>query len=127
MTTPQRQGISPLQIAQVCHAANTAYQANIGNVPSPPWEELDTDMKESILHGVKVAQEGNDAEEMHRQWAMVREAQGWTYGATKDSEAKTHPNLVPYANLPEAERRKDSLFLAIVGALSGDPSTTTID
>jgi hypothetical protein len=110
--------LTPLQIAQVIHAANLAYRANIGEEPGVAWERLDSDMQETIVHGVKVAQEGNDAEELHRQWVMVKEVQGWTYGPEKDAIKKTHPQLVPYANLDLDQRRKDSLFLAIVGALS---------
>ena len=36
----------------------------------------------------------------------------------RDVGAKQHPCLVPYDDLPESQRRKDTLFFAIVTALS---------
>ena len=43
----------------------------------------------------------------HDIWATQRLAEGWSYGPTRDDAAKHHPDLVPYADLPEAEREYD--------------------
>jgi RyR domain len=45
-------------------------------------------------------------------------ADGWIYGVEKDAESKTHPCLLPYAELPVEQRRKDALFRAIVQSLT---------
>lgn len=105
------------QIARVCHEANRALQIINGDVVNPGWDELDEDMRQGAIHGVRVVQEGNDPQELHRQWAMVREAQGWVYGPVKDPEKKTHPDLVPYDQLPPDQKIKDHLFHGIVTAL----------
>lgn len=42
---------------------------------------------------------------------------GWGYGEVKDANAKTHPCIVPFDQLPEFQRKKDALFCAIVDAL----------
>lgn len=47
------------------------------------------------------------AEHAHDVWALGRLAQGWRYGPTRDDAAKTHPGLVPYAELSEAEKEFD--------------------
>ena len=47
------------------------------------------------------------AENVHDVWAAARIAEGWTYGETKDGEKKTTPLLVPYGELPEAEKEYD--------------------
>jgi hypothetical protein len=47
------------------------------------------------------------AENTHDVWAQQRLAEGWTYGPKRDDDAKTHPCLVPYAELPESEREYD--------------------
>lgn len=51
------------------------------------------------------------AEEMsknvHEVWAETRLRQGWTYGEQRDDELKTHPCLIPYEDLPEAEKEYD--------------------
>lgn len=110
------------EIAKVCHAANTEYQKVLGEEPSPSWDELDLDMQRSVMHGVKVVQEGNDPQELHRQWMLVREAQGWTEGPIKDTESKIHPNLVDWFELPVTQQFKDLLFHSVVRALSNDPT-----
>jgi RyR domain len=47
------------------------------------------------------------AENTHEVWAQRRLAEGWTYGPHRDDDAKTHPCLVPYADLPESEKDYD--------------------
>lgn len=47
------------------------------------------------------------AENAHDVWAQQRLADGWTYGPTRDDNAKKHPCLVPYAQLPNAEKEYD--------------------
>lgn len=47
------------------------------------------------------------AENNHDTWARQRLAEGWTYGGQRDDSAKRHPDLVPYADLPEAEKEYD--------------------
>ena len=43
----------------------------------------------------------------HDVWALGRIAEGWTWGATRHDKAKKHPDLVPYADLPESEKEYD--------------------
>ena len=38
---------------------------------------------------------------------------GWKYGGTYSRELKTHPDLVPYAELGRLERDKDEVFMAL--------------
>jgi hypothetical protein len=47
------------------------------------------------------------AENAHDHWARRRIAEGWTFGERRDDEAKRHPCLVPYDELPEAEKQYD--------------------
>ena len=46
-----------------------------------------------------------------------RLAQGWKWGPERSELEKTHPALVPYEQLSEAVRKKDTLFKAVVNAL----------
>jgi hypothetical protein len=58
------------------------------------------------------------AENAHDAWAAERLAQGWRYGRQRDDARKLHPSLVPYADLPEAEKQIDrSMVLATVRAI----------
>lgn len=47
------------------------------------------------------------SESIHDNWAQQRIMEGWRYGTTRDDAAKTHPDLVPYAALPETEKEYD--------------------
>jgi hypothetical protein len=47
------------------------------------------------------------AEHNHDIWAQQRMAEGWTYGPQRDDAKKQHPDLVPYAELPEGEKEYD--------------------
>lgn len=47
------------------------------------------------------------AENAHDIWAARRIAEGWTFGPTRDDAARKHPDLVPYADLPESEKQYD--------------------
>lgn len=47
------------------------------------------------------------AEHNHDIWARQRLAEGWTWGPQRDDAKKTHPGLVPYAQLAESERQYD--------------------
>lgn len=47
------------------------------------------------------------ARNVHDVWAQGRIAEGWTYGEQRDDKQKTHPCLVPYEELPDAEREYD--------------------
>lgn len=47
------------------------------------------------------------AENVHLQWMQNRLDQGWTYGPERNDTLKTHPCLIPYADLPEEEKQYD--------------------
>ena len=47
------------------------------------------------------------AENNHDHWARQRIDAGWTYGPQRDDAHKTHPDLVPYGDLPEGEKEYD--------------------
>ncbi|PWT75784.1 MAG: hypothetical protein C5B59_07990 [Bacteroidetes bacterium] len=107
-------------IARVCHAANKAWSEAGGDMSHTYWDMTKQALKDSAIRGVKFAIENPDVgpEVQHNAWMEDKIKNGWTYGATKNEIAKTHPSLKPYDQLPEAERVKDKLFRAIVKALS---------
>lgn len=109
-----------LRIARVTHEANRAYCASIGDYSQPSWVVAPTWQIESAINGVKehLRNPGMTPRQSHELWLAQKEADGWKYGPEKDAAKKEHPCFVPYDELPEAQRRKDSLFSAIVEALS---------
>lgn len=107
------------QIAHVVHEANRALQQIFRDpVVSPVWLEAPLSQRDSAIHGVRQAIAGASPEELHEEWVRWRKERGWKYGKVKDEWGKTHPALVPYAELPPEQRIKDDLFLAIVRMLA---------
>jgi hypothetical protein len=47
------------------------------------------------------------AKNAHDVWARQRLSEGWTYGPERLDQAKHHPCLVPYEQLPESEKEYD--------------------
>lgn len=109
----------PDEVARVCHEANRALQVLAGDpAASPPWDEAPDWQRTSAVEGVQAALDGATPEQLHESWCAAKERDGWTYGPVKDAEAKTHPCLVGYDQLPAQQKAKDHLFAAVVAALS---------
>lgn len=110
-----------LMIAAVTYAANAAYCKSKGDISfegvdfehAPDWQQ-DTNCK-----GVQFRLDHPEATPaaQHQAWLDEKVKQGWVYGAEKNPEAKTHPCIMPYDQLPEDQRKKDALFQAVVDAL----------
>ena len=47
------------------------------------------------------------AENAHDVWASGRLSSGWVWGPSRCDQRRHHPCLVPYAELPEAEKDYD--------------------
>lgn len=50
------------------------------------------------------------AENAHDIWARARMDEGWTYGPVRDDSTKQHPDLIPYAMLPDSEKEYDRIM-----------------
>jgi len=84
--------------------------------------------RESAIQGVEFALANPDAPDsaLRDAWSADKVRDGWRYGPVKDAQAKTHPRLVPFDQLPAHQQAKDRLFRAIVRALaiSNQPAET---
>lgn len=114
-------------IAQATHEMNRAYCCSIGDMTQLPWEQAPEWQKDSALLGVQAVIDDPSVtpSQLHDGWSAVKIADGWSHGATKDADAKTHPCLVPYEDLPAEQRAKDYLFRITVLTLCaaiGDPA-----
>jgi len=111
-------------IASICHEANRAYCKAIGDDSQPSWDDAPEWQKQSACNGVSFHLDNPTAgpEGSHNNWMAEKQLDGWVYGEVKDPEAKTHPCMVDYDDLPEAQQLKDSIFVGIVHSLSLDNS-----
>lgn len=107
------------QIAEMCHETNAAYCRLIGDTSQTSWADAPGWQRTSAMNGVAGALEGNTPQESHESWMAEKVADGWVHGEVKDPDAKTHPCLVPYDELPAKQKVKDELYLAVVRTLAG--------
>lgn len=107
------------RVARVCHQANKAYCESIGDTSQVEWDQLDEEIRQSAIFGVRFAFDNPMAQPsaQHEQWVAFKASQGWKYGPVKDAELKQHPAMVPYIELPAFQRVKDRLFKAICNAM----------
>lgn len=107
-------------IARVCHEANRAFCAGLGDHSQPSWEDAPQWQVDSAKVGVEfnLANPDAPASASHDSWLAQKDAEGWKYGPVKDPEKKEHPCFVPYEELPQEQQAKDHLFKAIVAALA---------
>ncbi len=106
-------------IAQVCHEANRAYCAAIGDHSQVAWSEAPEWQTDSAILGVSKIRSGEitGPADSHESWYQEKALDGWKYGELKDPDRKEHPCMVPHAELPPAQKMKDVIFFAIATAM----------
>lgn len=117
------------EIAAVCHEANRMYCMAIGDMSQAPWVAAPIWQQNSAIAGVKFHLNNPHAGDAasHENWMADKLRDGWQYGEEKDADAKRHPCLVPFKQLPIEQQRKDALFRAIVHALAPQPRDSEHD
>jgi hypothetical protein len=113
--------LSIAEIASVAHNVNKAYCKSIGDTTQTEWELAPDWQRESAIAGVKAHIDFGIKmlpEDRHKSWYNQKISDGWAYGEVKDPVLKTHPCLVDYDRLPEAQKTKDYLFSEVVHCLA---------
>lgn len=110
------------EIARTTHEVNRAYCVGLGDHSQVSWEDAPAWQRDSAIAGVTAVVNGNvkTPKEQHETWMLHKVREGWTHGPDKDPEAKTHPCLVAYIDLPIEQRAKDHLFQhVVIGLIAG--------
>lgn len=106
----ERRAIFVYEVARLQAAA-----VNAPIVPEP-WSTRDESFRSQFLELIeRMCGEFrfHSAEAAHDSWVKAYEDLGWTYGPQRDPVKKTHPDMVPFAELGWEERIKDAVFLAL--------------
>lgn len=113
------QGISIEQIAQIAHEANKSICEATGDPSQVAWADAEQWQRDSAVQGVQeIIDDGSiTPERLHDKWREFKAADGWVFGDVKDADAKTHPCMVDYDQLPVEQRAKDHLFGGVVRSL----------
>jgi hypothetical protein len=102
-------------VAEICHEVNRAYCESVGDMSQVAWDHAPEWQKKSAIDGVAFffLDPTKTPSQMHANWMKQKLVDGWTYGPEKDPVAKKHPCISPYEQLPDFQRTKDRLFLAV--------------
>lgn len=110
--------ITKEDIARVAHEVNRAYCQALGDHSQPAWEQAPEWQRASARMGVDLHTMGNfGPEASHISWCNQKVEDGWVYGPVKDADRRTHPCLMPFDQLPQAQQAKDFIFRGVVHAL----------
>jgi hypothetical protein len=104
-------------IARAVHETIRASQAALGEKEAPSWPEAGW-MQASSREAVEFALGNSTPGAQHEAWMAEKRRGGWSYGSEKSEAKKTHPSMVPFGELPESERQKDEVLIAVVKALA---------
>ena len=117
--TQTTQGEAILMAAQVAHEANRAWCEVTGDLSQPTWDDAPEWQRESAQQGVEYLLENplHNPIDSHANWMAHKVTQGWVWGPVKDAEAKTHPCMVEYHELPHDQKVKDSIFHGVVWSI----------
>jgi len=93
-------------MARIRHLGWACYQMGAGQEGN---FEPSQDQLISLMQGVKFALDnpGMTSEENHDNWMIMKASQGWKWGKRKDFTKKEHPDMVPFDDLPDVEKKKD--------------------
>ena len=81
-----------------------------------PWDQREPAFRNQFLKVIERQcgeQRSKSPEELHGSWMQSYFEMGWVYGKEYDRDKKTHPDLIPYADLGQKERDKDSVFIVL--------------
>lgn len=93
-------------MARIAYHCWVSYQIAAGQPydlePSPAQMESQRNAMKAFL-----ADPGMSAEKNHENWMAYKLSVGWKPGPVRDEVKKESPCLVPFAALPEVEKKKD--------------------
>ena len=96
------------RLAELVHEVNRLITEAIGDTPQPHGADAPQRKRDDTLNLIRhtLANPTKTPEDDHVEWLHAKAAAGWSYGPVKDEAARTHPSMVPYAQLPAGPRLK---------------------
>lgn len=105
-------------IARAAHEAIRAYSVSIGDDSYEHWEHTSEWQSDDLLRKIDRLLAGETSDQMHKIWRDSKIERGWVWGPVMDLDKKTHPDLVPYDELPIERKHKDLLLSIITLTMS---------
>lgn len=104
------------RLSRMVHDLNKSFCEIHGDFSQKPWSEAPGYNHTSAMAGIQAVIDNPQItpSQIHDVWMDNKKADGWVYGETKDYDKKTHPSIVPYAELSATEQFKDYLVIYTV-------------
>lgn len=117
-----RETVATLEgVCRIGWAAHTAWEWYIGEIANPEWIYLDPEKQREVADSVLWLKDHptSSVAAQHDAWRAIKAAKGWQFGEDKDARAKTHPNMVPFDELPFSQQMKAKLWRHITFSILG--------
>lgn len=82
----------------------------LGEAPVASSNFTPEDQRRRVKAMQECAARSTSDQERHDSWMKMHVDSGWVYGEVFDSASKTHPNLLPWDELPETVKSKARIF-----------------
>ena len=108
--------LTELRAKFVYDSARLAAEAALAPIIPVCWEDREEQFRSQFRKVIERQcgeQRSKSPEELHGSWMQSYYDMGWVYGTEYSRENKTHPDLVPYAELEQREQDKDAVFVAL--------------
>jgi hypothetical protein len=105
------------RLARLIYEATRIEAEWSGRIVPETWEQRDEKFRSQFVGIVSKyinAERLPTPEQAHNSWMESYLEMGWRHGEKRDPVAKTHPDLVPFDELPRDEKDKDAIFLAFI-------------
>lgn len=102
--------VNIMTLARVIHENNRALQYFNGEEVGPEWLDAPQEQVAGVVKGIQMVSLGGNPRSLHASWMKDKIDNGWVLGPVKDETKLTHPNLLPYDQLPKEQQLKDVIF-----------------
>ena len=108
-------GLNERRAIFVYEAARLAAIAARAPIVPAAWEQREIPFRIQFLDLIirQCGPNRSSAEQLHESWMSGYFKMGWRYGERYEPERRLHPDLVPYSELGQLERDKDTVFVAL--------------
>lgn len=103
-------------IARLVHETMRTYCVMVYDTPAPTWADAAQAHRQHTCDLVRHLSQHPDEspEQYHEAWRAPLVAAGWQPAEHRDAFRKTHPHLVPWADLSPKYRSKQALMFALI-------------
>lgn len=110
-----RQSLTKCGLLRVIHETLRKFNEEITDIPLRKFEEAEPWQREIGMKCLDFLFENHamssvTPEIIHETWFQKMQEDGWTLGPEKDGGKKTHPNMVHWNGLDNAQKVKDIMF-----------------